>query len=153
MRVRRYPTIDIFIAQRLLLVGTDQCWIYPGRRDKDGYSGYKCKGSGDYKAHRAAYRVIHGCPDGLYILHSCDNPPCANPFHLSKGTAKDNYADAKARDRHTRGERNAASKLTADQVLAIRADHRTQVVIAAEYGILQTTVSEIKLGHRWKHLL
>ena len=37
-------------------------------------------------------------------------------------------------------------KLTKDQVVAIRSDDRLQRIIAAEYGVAQTTISDIKLG-------
>jgi hypothetical protein len=106
------------------------------------------------RAHIAAYLIANGqLPKGKYVCHTCDNPPCCNPSHLFLGTAKDNYEDSKAKDRHSRGERNGFSKLTADEVRAIRRDRRVQVDIARSYGIRQTTVSEIKRGNLWKHLV
>ena len=39
---------------------------------------------------------------------------------------------------------NPNRKMTAEQIVAIRSDNRRQVDIAAEYGIDQTTVSDIK---------
>jgi hypothetical protein len=38
--------------------------------------------------------------EGLFSLHSCDNPPCFNPDHLREGTKADN-----SRDRVIRGRR------------------------------------------------
>lgn len=51
-----------------------------------------------------------------------------------------------------KGEKIGASKLTADQVEAIRADTRVQRVIAEEYGVAQTLISQIKLRKIWAHL-
>ena len=39
-------------------------------------------------------------------MHSCDNPICCNPKHLSKGTHKDNSDDKVRKNRHAFGEKN-----------------------------------------------
>lgn len=63
-----------------------------------------------------------------------------------------NMADKKSRNRQTKGETNASTKLTEAQVLAIRADNRVQEVIAKDYGICNQTVSSIKLRKNWAWL-
>ena len=51
-------------------------------------------------AHRTAWETAHGpIPDGIEVLHSCDNPPCHNPEHLFLGTQADNMADMDAKGR------------------------------------------------------
>ncbi|MFB9187253.1 HNH endonuclease signature motif containing protein [Dactylosporangium sucinum] len=52
-------------------------------------------------AHRVAWEVANGqpIPDGLQVLHSCDNPPCCNPAHLSIGTQAENMQQMVARGR------------------------------------------------------
>ena len=71
------------------------CWCWNGPRDRQGYGRV-----GDGRlAHREIYREVKGNPDGFMILHSCDNPSCCNPDHLSLGTAKDNAQDAVRRGR------------------------------------------------------
>lgn len=142
-------TMLAFLAAHVSAGG---CWIWPGWTDRDGYGRAKLRGKTAI-AHRVAYTLTHGTiPVGLEVLHRCDNPPCCNPAHLFLGTQQTNCTDAKAKDRHARGERNGGAKLTADQVIAIRADGRRQIDIAANYGVRQTTVSEIKQRHRWSHL-
>src|SRR5262245_57257109 len=55
-------------------------------------------------AHRVAWQLEYGpIPDGMYVLHRCDNPPCANPDHLFLGTLPENNADMRAKGRARRG--------------------------------------------------
>ena len=73
------------------------------------------------KAHRVAWEIINGIiPDDLFVLHKCDNPSCVNPNHLFLGTNQDNHNDMVAKDRHTKGERDAMHKLTLADVQNIR---------------------------------
>lgn len=62
-------------------------------------------------------------PQGLVVMHSCDNPPCVNPKHLRPGTKMDNSRDCVNKKRNVFGERHSKSKLTESQVLNIRADN------------------------------
>jgi hypothetical protein len=51
-------------------------------------------------AHRFSFEIHHGAiPDGLDVLHSCDNKPCVNPAHLRAGTPSENMREAYARGR------------------------------------------------------
>ena len=70
--------------------------------------------------------------------------------NLRWDTKKANQADRVKHGTMSFGEKNHASKLTEEQVESIRRDGRRQAVIAREYGIVQQTVSKIKLGHRWE---
>lgn len=106
-------------------------------------------------AHRVSYMLSVGeIPVGMCVLHRCDNPPCINPDHLFLGTCSDNIQDmiGKGRKRNATGQRHGLSKLTPEQVLAIRCDTRTMRVVAKDYGVGPTTIHAIRHEHMWKHL-
>lgn len=79
------------------------CWEINGFRRKsygqadDGY-GLMCYRGKAMAAHRLSY-LLHKGPltPGLDVMHSCDNPPCCNPEHLSEGTRRQNIRDSIAR--------------------------------------------------------
>jgi hypothetical protein len=76
------------------------CWEWRGYRPLDGYGRYQHKGRKQL-AHRVSWELHHGAPapDDLEVMHSCDNPPCVNPAHLSLGTHVDNMRDGASRGR------------------------------------------------------
>jgi len=98
-----------------------------------------------WNAHDAMWTSKHGpVPSGFEVMHKCDTRACINPAHLKLGTRKDNLADMT-----TKGRRRGCIKLTLGQVVAIRADPRSQHKIAAEYGVTQSNVWRIKHGRTW----
>ena len=106
-----------------------------------------------FYAHRLAYAFAVGeIPQGMDVCHRCDNKTCVNPQHLFLGDRKANMQDCVEKGRHRYGERHGQAKLTEAMAIAILIDGRTQEVIAAEYGIHQMTVSDLKRGKTWKHL-
>ena len=131
------------------------CLEWTGPTDRDGY-GLRGSRFGERRAHRYAYVTAHGdIPPGMVVMHSCDNPRCCNSAHLSLGDQSANMADKVAKERQARGERNVHARLTADEVLAVRAAHKrgvTQQEIAGEYGVTQSAISLIVLRKNWRHV-
>lgn len=112
---RRIPLVDRFWIK---VTKTETCWPWVGAT----VSGYGTIGSGGkhgrvLKAHRVAWEIASGepIPDGLWVIHTCDNPPCVrnDTFgtyevnrkllprwgHLALGTEEDNAVDKMIKDR------------------------------------------------------
>lgn len=106
-------------------------------------------------AHRLAWIEAHGpIPDGLYVLHHCDNRPCCNPFgtrHLFLGTNLDNMADMVAKGRHSHRTTHWKSKLTEEDVTYIRANPAgvSQGALGRQFGVRQPHISNIIRGKAW----
>jgi len=75
------------------------CWVWTGARSQFGYGNLTTNGKQE-NAHRVSWEIHFGpIPDGIRVLHACDNPPCVRPFHLFLGTQKDNNRDREAKGR------------------------------------------------------
>lgn len=85
------------------VVKSEGCWEWSGARFPRGYGHVQLRVLGppdEIYAHRAAWRFTFGpIPDGLFVCHHCDNPPCVRPDHLFLGTAQDNVHDSQRKGR------------------------------------------------------
>jgi hypothetical protein len=85
------------------------CWLWVGCvfSKTGGYGAFKADGK-MWRAHRFAWVLYRGLiPDGLMVLHHCDNRGCVNPEHLWLGTTDDNMADMVSKGRASRGAKHA----------------------------------------------
>jgi len=130
------------------------CWLWRAHTVGLGYG--QATGAGievvagenrhQHLAHRAAWVLVNGpVPEGLQVLHTCDNPPCCRPSHLFLGTHIVNHRD-KAR------KLRAPHKLSNDQVREIRRryvpgknrfDLGNAQALAKEFGVTSHHVSEL----------
>ncbi len=135
----------------------DNCWIWVGHRNKQGYGRLRVKRK-DWVSHRYSWTIYNGdILSGLCILHRCDNPPCCNPDHLFIGTHQDNSKDMviKKRNRDDKGSKHPMHKLNENQVLHIRDSIKNgekQSKLAIKYNVGPMTISNIKYRKSWKHI-
>ena len=149
----------------------DECWPWKAGRLHFGHGAYTVKHGKQDRSHRIAWTLTNGpIPNGLCVLHRCDNPPCCNPAHLFLGTKTDNAKDRDSKNRQARGlrsgrhtmphrnpvgERNGRAKINAsivEEIKELRAAGLTLVSIAADYGISASNVSRIVRGQSWRCL-
>jgi len=103
-----------------IVIDNNQCWIWQGFKDRDGYGRMRLDGKERF-THRIAYEAwVAPLEQNKVIMHSCDNPPCCNPDHLRQGTRAENNADCAAKGRKPKGSKNGNAKLTEYQVAKIR---------------------------------
>ena len=135
----------------------DECWEWQAGAHVGEYGQFWLHGRMRL-AHRIAWELEHGpIPDGMCILHACDNPNCVNPNHLRLGTVADNNEDRerKGRGRYPilRGEKNGCSKLTRVQVHTIRHLYNTGDYTYRElgerFGIDYSLIGHIIHKRRW----
>lgn len=139
--------------------GPDECWPWTAgfRTIRSDYGTFHLQRH-DWLASRVAFFISTRIdPAELWVLHSCDNPRCVNPAHLSLGSAKENARQMFERGRsYDRvGEGNPRAKLTARQVKEMRVayrDGKPMRQLAAFYGIGQTQASRIVRGESWDSL-
>jgi hypothetical protein len=140
------------------------CWIWMASRMPKGYGHIRLEGRGSAMgySHRVSWEMANGTiPDGLFVLHRCDNPPCVNPEHLFVGTLQENHADMMAKGRHrhglkklhARGTWRPSAKLSEDCVRSLRfamaMSGCSQRRAARSLGVVQQTISRALSGVCW----
>lgn len=144
----RHSRLDPNFWGNVKVGAPDECWEWQRGRTKLGYGKMQANKK-PVGAHRVACELAHGpIPDGMVVMHSCDNPPCCNPAHLSIGTYKDNGRDMNIKGRMSR-------KLNADDIVAMRnsyAQGTSLQSLAEHFNISDSQVCNIVHGLRWNHV-
>jgi hypothetical protein len=134
---------------------SDGCWEWKGAMC-NGYGHVRIDNK-DYKAHRLSLEWSLGRPiqAGLVVAHQpivCNNKACVNPSHLREATRSENALDCwldGTMNRASGRDNGTTRSLTDEQVRAVRLDTRFQRIIAEEYGVTQTVISNIKTRKRY----
>jgi len=142
--------LEIRFWKKVDIRGENECWPWTGGCFRSGYGEIQAGTLNSPKvirAHRLAFELENGpIPEGMCILHSCDNRLCVNPKHLRMGTIKENNQDMVIRNRIARGFRLPQTKISKEDVAEIRtrASHgETHSRIAEDYPIQRSHVSAI----------
>lgn len=154
---RAEPRESLRFLEALIGHAGNDCVKFPFVRDRHGYGLiHRWRGRRSINASRVMCILHHGEPpfERAEAAHSCGNghKGCVNPNHLRWATRQENINDAVMGGKMHRAARRTA-KITEQQAVAIRTDPRRQIEIAAQYGIHQSIVSQIKSGKRWRVLL
>lgn len=122
----------------------DGCWYWTGCAHR--YGKILIKGVSQL-AHRVSYELYKGnIPNGMHVLHGCDNTLCVNPSHLRVGTHLENMIDASIRSKML---------TTTEQVMEIREDLKKGIPIfeiAKKNRLSQSYISGIKKGWLRKNI-
>lgn len=152
---------------------TETCWNWIGRLSHDGkgYGRISERPGKMRPAHKMSWELANGpVPDGLLVLHRCDNTACIRPDHLWLGTSADNTRDMYEKGRGAvgdrngsrlyperlwRGEKHTESKLTETNVRDIRqrvSCGEKRCNLAQEYGVTGALVGLIVKRKIWRHI-
>lgn len=158
---QKYCSPICTIRDRLsIFIDPTVCWPWPGARWRAGYGQIRA----DHrllKTHRLAYETFIGpVPDGLYVCHTCDNPPCCNPAHLFLGSHDDNMADMTSKGRRVlpvikRGAEHPNARLTPAAVVDIRSRVSagdSMRSVARRYNVAPEAVRRIVRRQMWAHV-
>lgn len=138
------------------VIKKEGCWGWSGFCNFFGYGQISLPSGNATNAHRVSWELHYGTiPEGMWVLHRCDNPPCVNPEHLFLGTHEDNMRDMAQKNRSPKGESSPVSKLTDDivrEMRSLRAQGWSQQRIADKFGVSQPLVGMVCRRKIWSHV-
>ena len=141
------------------IVKNESCWSWTGNKAL-GY-GRISTGKKPYVlilAHRLSWEIHNKqkIPEGMFVMHKCDNPECCNPDHLMIGTPKENTQDmiAKGRKRVVAplGTENGKSVLNEEKVRFIRSSDLPHAKLAKLLEVSPSCVRGVRIGRTWSHI-
>jgi hypothetical protein len=132
-----------------------QCWIWTGGITKFGHGRFRL-GQKLVSSHRFAFSIQQEIPDGLWVLHKCNNPSCVRFDHLYIGTPTDNIKytfECKRRQLHRRcGEKSSSARLNEIDVIEIRrllSEGVPALQLSKKFQVGYSTIMDIKFRRTW----
>lgn len=139
------------------VVKTDNCWEWNGSIRGGGYGQIGIAGGSSLTASRASWIIHFGkIPEGMWVLHQCDNRKCTNPKHLFLGTCKDNIHDMIKKGRKItipKGTLPWNTQINHEIASEIRKMTLNKVKhsdICKKYNVSLNIVRDISRGKTWK---
>jgi hypothetical protein len=135
---------------------TGVCWVWTAVCSKRGYGQIRVSKPKrtHLLTHRVSYELHFGpIPDGLWVLHNCDNPSCVRPDHLFLGTAKDNTQDMLRKGRHQHGDTHYSRRQPEKVVRGERhgwTKHPEKAAKGEQHGCAKLTEPQVReMRRRW----
>jgi len=141
--------------------GRRVCWEWTLARSYNGYGKVSWYGR-HMRANRVAWMLANNreIPPNMVVMHSCDNPSCIRPSHLSIGTLKQNSEDmvrkGRARGGSPPGKGHGKAKLNDDSVRIMRTMHKEAGTsyrqLARLFGLSHQNARLAVMGKTWSHV-
>ena len=101
------PSVEKRFSRKVNKDDESGCWIWMGATTRGDYGHFRIMTPTGWSMLRvhiyAHWKYNDGAGIGNEVMHSCDNPRCCNPRHLSLGTTKENQLDSKEKGRNAKG--------------------------------------------------
>jgi hypothetical protein len=130
--------------------GDGECWEWLGGYNTHEYGGITVDGK-QIGSHVFSYVLHKGAvPDGMVVMHTCDNPHCVNPKHLQAGTWKDNMQDKTEKGRSNyKGISFRLSNEAKSEIIALYATGKyRRTDLAARFSVTQSTIGNVLRASR-----
>ncbi len=151
--MKRRPLRERF-AEKWQLDAATGCHVWIAATDTFGYGRIAIGDRRQGLTHRVSWELSRGqIPDGLCVLHRCDNPPCVNPEHLFLGTHTDNARDRSNKGRSMHGSGHVDAKLSEADVVEILRSALRNCDLAEHYGVSRPQISRIRHRVDWRHVV
>lgn len=146
----RTPNGEMFsFLETAFVFQSDDCLLWPYGKNEKGYGRLHIGGK-LRRAHRVVCETVHGAPptETHEAAHGCGVRSCVNPRHLRWARPVENQSDV------TRHGTRTQTRLTEGQVRDIIAAYGvvSGPQLAKQFGVSQTTISDIHRQKTWRHL-